>query len=59
MRISHMDLQHNKDRDLWKIISSSMVNMVSKDNSSKTARRLRIRDREGTDVTPKNNLAVL
>ena len=41
MRISHMNLQHDKDRDLCKFISSSMVNMVSKDNNNKTARGLR------------------
>ena len=46
LRISHMDLQHNKDRDLCRIISSSMVNIVSKDNSSRIARELRIMARE-------------
>ena len=43
MKISHMDLQHNKDRDLCRITSSSMANMVSKDNSNRTSRGLRIR----------------
>ena len=50
MRISHMDLQHSKDRDLCRIISSNMVNMVSKDNNNRTAKGLRIRAREGLSL---------
>ena len=35
---------------MCKIINSSMVNMVSKDNSSKTTRELRIRAKEGLSL---------
>ena len=47
MRISHMDLQYSKDKDLCRIINNSMVNLVSKDSSNKTTRELRIRAKEG------------
>ena len=50
MRISLMDLQHSKDRDRCRIISNNMVNMVSKDNSSRTTRGLRIKTREGPSL---------
>ena len=50
MRISHMDLQYNKDKELCKIISSSMVNMVSKDNNNKTTKELRIKAKEGLNL---------
>ena len=50
MRISHMDLQHSKDKDLCRIINSSNDNMVSKDSSSRTARGLKIRGKKGPSL---------
>ena len=50
MRISHMEMEHSKAKDLCKTISNNMLHMGSRDRSSRAVRELRIRAKVGPSL---------
>ena len=50
MKISYMEVEHNKAKDLCKTINNNTLHMGSKDSSSRTTREPRIRAKEGPSL---------
>ena len=50
IRISHMEVEHNKVRDLCRTINSNILHMGFRDSNSRAARELRIMAKEGPSL---------
>ena len=50
MRISHMEVEHSKAKDLYITVNSGMLHMGFRDSSSRATRELRIMAKGGPSL---------